>query len=157
MLHLSAFVLATGMGWGMADGNLSSREVDAVWLEAVAIARRNARALCVLVAASLTTGGFAGLCLFGINGYAFGTMLGMAPAAKIYWVLLYAPIEVSAFTVASVAATRLSWAAARWLRGDASVSAAGCRIGVTAAGVACALAAAAFLEALAIRGAWSDD
>lgn len=156
-VHLSVFAMAVGAGWGLADGNLPPRDVDAVWQEAVAIAGQNTRTVCVLVVASLTTGGLAGLFLFGVNGYAFGAMLGMAPLAKVHWVLLYAPVEVSAFTVASVAATRFSWMVGRWLRKDVPVSAADSRVGVTAAVVVGTLAVAALLEALAIHWAWSND
>lgn len=156
-LHLSVFAMAVGAGWSLAEGNLPPRDVDAVWQEAVAIASQNARTVCVLVVASLTTGGLAGLFLFGVNGYAFGAMLGIAPLAKVHWVLLYAPVEVSAFTVASVAATRLSWMVGRWLRKDAPFSVADSRVGVTAAVVVGTLAVAALLEALAIHWAWNSD
>ena len=156
-VHLSVFAMAVGAGWGLAEGDLPPRDADALWREAVAIASQNARAVCVLVVASLTTGGLAGLLLFGVNGYAFGAMLGMAPLTKVHWVLLYAPVELSAFTVASVAATRFSWMVGRWLREDAPVSMAGSRVGVTATVVAGTLAAAALLEALAIHRAWSND
>lgn len=157
LLHLSAFALATGAGWSLAEGALPPRTVDAVWREATAIAGHNVRTACVLAIASLTTGGVAGLVLFGANGFAFGAMLGMAPAAKVHWVLLYAPFEVAAFTVASVAATRSSWMVGRWLREDAPLSLAASRVAATATMVAGTLAVAALLEALAIHWAWSDD
>ena len=157
LLHLLAFALATGVGWSLAEGTLPPRDVDAVWLEATAIAGHNVRTVCVLAIASLTTGGVAGLVLFGANGYAFGAMLGMAPLAKVHWVLLYAPFEVAAFTVASVTATQFSWMVGRWLREDAPVSGVGSRVGVTATIVAGTLAGAAILEALAIHWAWSND
>lgn len=157
LLHLSAFIFATGLGWSLAEGTLPPRDVDTVWLEASAIARHNVRTVCVLAIASLTTGGVVGLVLFGANGYAFGAMLGMAPLAKVHWVLLYAPLEVAAFTVASVAATRFSWMVGRWLGEGAPVSVEGSRVSVTVTIVAGALAVAALLEALAIHWAWSND
>ena len=157
LLHLSVFTVSVGAGWGTAEGSLAPRPVDGVWQEAVAVASHNARTVCVLAVASLTTGGLGGLFLFGVNGYAFGKMLGMAPAAKVHWVLLYAPVEVWAFTVASVAATRWSWMTACWLLRQHAAPAAGRHAGVTVTVVAGILAAAALLEALAIQGAWGDD
>lgn len=153
-LHLSIFMVSVGLGWHQADGVLAPGAVDGIWREAAAIAGQNARAVCVLAAASLTTGGLGGLLFFAVNGYVFGEMLGMVPATKIYWVLLYAPVEIGAFTVASVAAARPAWMVAQWLREDNSGPLAPPRWAAVVVIVAGSLAAAALLEVLAIQGAW---
>lgn len=157
LLHLAVFTVSVGAGWGASEGSLVQRPVEGVWREAVAIASHNARTVCVLAVASLTTGGLGGLFLFGVNGYAFGMMLGMVPTVKLHWVFLYAPVEIGAFTVASVAATRWSLKTACWLLRQSAAPAPRWRDGVTVAVVAGSLAAAAFLEAFAIQAAWSDD
>ena len=156
LAHLAVFATSVVAGWSTAEGALPGREVGAARQEAMAIAVQNVRAACVLAVASLVTAGFGGIVFFAVNGHAFGRMLGIVPLQQAPWVLLYAPVEVWAFTVASVAAARLSWDVARWLHGEPWSRTAVWRAGRAMAGMAGMLGAAAILETFAILGAWGD-
>ena len=154
VLYWSVLVAASGLGWSAAEGDLPQRIPDSPFREAVAIAAHNFVAVCVLVVASLASGGVGGLFFFAVNGYAFGQMLGMAPPEKTPWVLVYAPVELWAFTAAAVASARLSWAVARWLGDGTSFADAARRVAISLVLIVVLLVVAAILEAIAIRGAW---
>ena len=107
-----------------------------------------------LVLTSLLTFGLGGLVFWAVNGYAFGNMIATLPPDKIPGLLLYAPLEVSAFLLGSAAAHRLSMALVSWLRWGRSPRPA-LRKSVLLFGVgAGAIVLSAFLEAWAIRLAW---
>lgn len=151
--HLFLFIAATVGGYVAADGVLPER-VAAVWYdEAAAILFHNARFVVVLFVSSLLTYGVAGCVILAINGLAFGVMLGMAPTEKVWWVVLYVPIEVLSYACISTAAIRFSAVGMRWLR-TGSIVVRGRHVEWLAVGLY-GVAVAAWLEAWAIVGAWA--
>lgn len=154
MLHVAVFAAAMCAGYVSADGTLPGRVAAAWYDEAAAILLHNVGFVVVLFTVSLATCGVAGCALLAINGLAFGRVLGMVtPAEKVWWVVLYAPVEVLSYTCISMAAVRVSVLVFRWLQSDSAVA-----LGPVSRQVAAGLygvAIAAWLEAWAIVGAWA--
>jgi uncharacterized membrane protein SpoIIM required for sporulation len=121
------------------------------------LAWHNLGALIWLVAAGAFFVGTLSVLLFAVNGYLFGHMLAITDA-PLFWVALYAPVELISFAVGAGASTHLGLEIVRWLRHDASVSEPLLRQSVIAIGIGAAgLAVAALLEGIAIQSVWATQ
>ena len=134
-----------------------SEPLSFVVSDAVDILQHNAGTWLFLFITNTFSLGVGGLVFFAMNGYVVGTMVGLVPLEKIYYLAMFAPLEIGAFAIAFECSYRLSWAcidclcfsrpAGRML--NTAITAGACMLGSFLM-----LIAAAFLETLSIVMAW---
>lgn len=156
LTYLTVFLVCLVAGWSQTEGEITSRAVtEPFWQDALSLAAHNLAVLTVLVLTSLLTFGVSGLVFWAVNGYVFGAMVGMLPSDKMMWLMLYAPLEISAFLCGSVAAYRFSMTVFSWLReGAAPHRSALNRSAILLTVGVVTMLVAALLEAWAIRLSW---